>query len=345
MKIALLNLRWCKYGGWPSYAKHLSHALKAVNVQHDVLSLESPTGAYDWVTKITKKELENLSKNYDLVHIITLSKDIKEILPILYKLEPLAITMHDPTELFDTVKDLLFFHPKYLKIHDRMANMKISEMKVTKYGIYIPQPYKRESGGIITGKRIISLSRIDHDKHTEIILQANCGIEVWSGYINRIYDYHTLRKIIPGGIKSYPLYKGEFKSPKEVCPGSCALIDLSTLSGVGGGTLYTTLEAMDYGLTLISRSDWYFPNEECNELKKGFNYIPITTAEDLKKEVNKLTKTPLKKLDNRNLYKEIMTAHDHKTIGEEYKRIYTQWIEGKHEQFAFKHGLRAWRKG
>ena len=107
-----------------------------------------------------------------------------------------------------------------------------------------------------------SISRVDWDKYTHVIAEANeilgdAGHVAIYGQENRIYTYHKLDKERPGWRKHY---KGTFPITRYASVNLARqhqfVVDMSAISKDGGGTQYTFLEAIDAGSTLIMNSKW-----------------------------------------------------------------------------------------
>ena len=326
MEISILSTKWCRYGGWPTYKKHLQHALEANGCKVNCISLESPTGHHEWVTKIKELPIDSLLH----IDVLQLDKCSDKIKNDLLNRE-LIVTIHDPTELKENNIKFLSSHKNLLVVFIRKSMLSHKKIGCIKHAVYIPHPYKCESNGNATGNRIICTSRIDYDKNIKIILEADCGIELWSAHINRIYDYHELK-----GIKNNLDYKGGFGSPKDVYPGARALVDLSTIYGDGGGTQYTFLEAMDYGLQLILNKEW--ATKKNNELIPGIHYIPVSTSKELKETILKVRNSDIP-IEMADAHEDILEEHNYERIGGLYKEVYTKWLSGNRSEFKNSTGI------
>jgi hypothetical protein len=175
-------------------------------------------------TELTPKVLEFLDADNDLtlpVNIITIRKSVQTYLKDKHNLDS---------------KFLL--HP-YVRMTDEE---KYCEMSVNKF--HTP---------------FVSISRIDFDKHQEIMLNANKvaanKIDIY-GACNSLYVYHKLKDL---DFDKY--YKGKFrKDYKElttIMEGKKFLVDLSMIKNDGCGTQYTFLEAWDMGLIVVLSSAWF----------------------------------------------------------------------------------------
>jgi hypothetical protein len=133
----------------------------------------------------------------------------------------------------------------------------------------MPHPYLRSRPERDVRTNAVAFSRIDFDKHTDIIAEANelldpslrCHIY---GAINSMYDFHKLAK-------SHPNWKRMYRSAPTadaLWPGAVLssrarfAVDMSAIAGDGGGTQYTFLEAMDGGATLVLNSAWTIGPED-----------------------------------------------------------------------------------
>ena len=319
MKVALLSLRWCQYGGWPTYKKHLFDALVSNDVVVEAISIEKPKGSVSWVKYVSLKNILEFLKNrkYDIVHITILNNKLDmDIYNDLFSLKNIVVTLHDPSEYKKNTKRFIVTKkPLVVFIREKMLTKKFAI-----FGEYLPHPYKRQSDGVVSGNRVVATSRIDFDKNTDMIIRADCGVEIFSVF-NGMYDHLVLSKIIDGGISKYKFYKGEYKSLNEVFNGACALVDMSTIHGDGGGTQYTFLEAMDYGLSLILNSRWFVCKED--ELKPFVHYTPVSSSDELRGAVLEVRN---KKIDNAFIYSQILLDHDYKIVGKLYKSMYEKFL-------------------
>ena len=110
----------------------------------------------------------------------------------------------------------------------------------------------------------VTISRIDFDKNTDIILKANQLIQdskkkvLIFGAENRIYVHHKL-----GELDFYNFWKGKFEKDypltyqeKDILKDTRFVVDMSTIKNDGGGSQYTFLEAIYQGCVLVLHGDW-----------------------------------------------------------------------------------------
>jgi hypothetical protein len=108
--------------------------------------------------------------------------------------------------------------------------------------------------------KAVSISRVDFDKHTDIILKANKqlpaarAVDIY-GAINRQYVFFKLKDI---GFTKY--YRGGFEKSFEALSKILApakyVVDLSVIKNDGGGSQYTFLEAIYQGCALVLNRGW-----------------------------------------------------------------------------------------
>ena len=136
------------------------------------------------------------------------------------------------------------------------------------------------------GYECVSISRIDFDKNTDILLKANQLLKDPKKHIyifgaeNRLYVHHKLKEL-----NFTAFWKGKF--PKNLSPtyegrsilkDAKYMIDMSIIKGDGGGTQYTFLEAIHQDCVLILHLDWINAG---NIFQSGVNCIGVSSGEEL----------------------------------------------------------------
>jgi len=281
------------YGGWVTMTAHLS-----LKYQYPLFKVGNRTEAnerdYGYSVKyrnISKEDLKKMSN----VLVTAIDKHYYQFLEYLPK--STSIIIHDPTEVKTSEKNpnpLLKFLPKFkvFTIRDAvqeylMKNFKLKStfLKHPFYEYTIPKHKK--------GSRSVSISRIDFDKNTDIILKANKLIRdpknkiLIYGAENRMYVFHKLQHL---GFKKY--YKGRFDKTfppsiknKDLLDSVKFVVDLSVIKNDGGGTQYTFLEAIYQDCTLILHKKWV--NQKKSIFKHGVNCLAVETPEELAAIINK----------------------------------------------------------
>lgn len=288
------------YGGWVSFTSHLSlkynYPLYKVAKRHELHSR-----SYGYGVEYRNVRAEDLADlGTDNLIITALDKNYYEVLPLFYGA---YLVIHDPTELKDK---RLHEHLEYFNIIT--IRKKVSNYLEEKFGINSIEnihpffPFKKTLSFSNKNPKeksgAISISRIDYDKHTEIILEANKILEAEGkpkieiyGKLNELYAYHKLRDY-----DFYSQYKGcfpkTFADLEKLLIDKKFVVDMSAIKGDGGGTQYSFLEAWYLDCVLVISSKWIVmdccspkcsPDSGC---LNGYNSIIVDNADELVEELD-----------------------------------------------------------
>ena len=286
------------YGGWVTFTAHLSNK-------------------YDWqIYKITKNT-EKTERDYgyncsyknvnladalklDNILITAIDKHYWQYLHLFPK--DTEIVIHDPTEckssklgnpLIQKVGELEPVLPnfKVITIRESVQNYLSENFKIDSQ--YLRHPFykydKSDKKGL--GYRAVSISRIDFDKNTHIILKANQLIKDKKNQIylfgaeNRIYVHHKLKDL---NVQEF--WKGKFPKNleptydnKSILKDAKYMVDLSIIKGDGGGTQYTFLEAIYGQSVLVLHDEWI---NKGSLFVSGVNCIGVSNEEELAELMN-----------------------------------------------------------
>lgn len=167
------------------------------------------------------------------------------------------VVLHDPTELRAGLAGVEIKRPWVIR---RAVQRQVEG------SVFIRHPYVRQRRPERMSKRrgAVSISRIDFDKHTEIILDANrLGARIRiHGFENRLYTKFKILPKYPEWKQSISHYPRTHEAAFNLLLGAQYMVDMSIISGDGGGTQYTTLEAWDAGAIPILNDDWYLPKDD-----------------------------------------------------------------------------------
>lgn len=263
------------YGGWVSFTSHLS---KKYN--YDLFKIGNKTEKnkrnYGYDVKYQNLSIDDLLKKPNLL-ITAIDKNYYQYLP---KIKNATIVIHDPTELKEPVLECL---KRFNVITIRET---VSKLLKTKYNInnkFLFHPFYEFPKTISKVKKSgVSISRIDFDKHTDIILKANKKlsnpINIY-GAVNDLYVYHGKLKEI--GFKKH--YKGKFEKSysaiNDLLKNYKFVIDMSAIKNDGGGSQYTFLEAIYMNCVLILNSKWTSGVKTIFE--NGKNCYIVSTEDEL----------------------------------------------------------------
>jgi len=255
--IDLLYLAKPKYGGWVSLTAHLS-LLRKYPIYKITKTTQTRNRDFGYGATYQNINIETLKNSYsdDYVPLITcIDKHFYHILP--HICDNTKIIIHDPTEL---KPELLKYLPNFHIIVIRKSMKKLLKEKYNlesefKYHPFFPFDKNQEEP---TKDGAISISRVDFDKNTHIIVNTNdklsIPIEIY-GSCNDLYVYHKLRNT---KFKEY--YKGRFSKCfnelSNLLLNKKFMVDMSSIKNDGGGTQYTFLEAIYLDCILVLNEKW-----------------------------------------------------------------------------------------
>jgi hypothetical protein len=267
MKLFYCSL--CDFGGWVSFTAHLA-------------------ALTNWpVYKPGKVNRSPHPLGYDINYVITktitgpcmitaMDKNYHQYLPKFP--DGTIIVIHDPTEL----KADLMAHLKRFRI---VTIRKTVQDLLKSFGFeatLILHPFYNTHPSIvgIERTRAVSISRIDYDKKTEIILDANLllakPVEIY-GHKNPRYIFNKL-----GKYDFEKDYRGsfikKFSAVADILRTAKFVVDMSVIKNDGGGTQYTFLEAIASDCVLILNREWL---KDGGDFKEGFNCLAASDGEQL----------------------------------------------------------------
>jgi len=272
------------YGGWVSFTAHL--ALKYSLPLYKIGSrTEEKQRDYGYGVKYQNRAPNDLPRGRILITAI--DKSYYEFLDKMP--DGTMIVIHDPTEVSGkgkepVLKALARF--KVITIRESVKKFLKDEFNIKSKFIIHPfyeYPFTKSK----SPKEAVSVSRVDFDKHTDIILKANKHlknpIDIY-GAINRQYVFFKLNDL---GFKRF--YKGPFEKSfedlDEILSEAKYVVDMSVIKNDGGGSQYTFLEAMYQGCALIINAKWVENSK--TEFVNGKNCFVVATEEELADLLNK----------------------------------------------------------
>jgi glycosyltransferase involved in cell wall biosynthesis len=268
------------YGGWVSFTAHLSlkYKLPLYKIGNKTETKERDFGYGVGYTNIAKSDIKKgkllitaIDKNY---------YDTLDLFP-----DGTIIVIHDPTEVKAKVAEPLLKHLK--RFHVVTIRKSVQTYLKSTYNIkskFILHPFfEYEFEKDKSPTKAVSISRIDFDKHTDILLEANkhlpkpLQIEIY-GAINRQYVFFSLKD---KGFTKF--YKGQFEKSFEelsdILKDAKYVTDMSVIKNDGGGTQYTFLEAIYQECILIINNKWVEDFETPFVNKK--NCFVVSNGEEL----------------------------------------------------------------
>jgi len=299
--INLLYLAKPVYGGWVTFTAHLSHKLNAPIYK---IAGRNETFKREYGYERQYQNI-NIAECIKLKNIIITAVD-KHYYEYLYLFPSTTkIIIHDPTECklnhkkpnplvqtTDKNEKRLLNHFKVITIRESVQEYLMNSFNVK--SVFMPHPFYSyelpNCKGL--GYECVSISRIDFDKNTDILLKCNKILTDPKKHIyifgaeNRLYVHHKLKEL-----NFSEFWKGKF--PKNLSPtyNECSIlkdakymIDMSIIKGDGGGTQYTFLEAIYHDCILVLHNNWI---NSGNVFKSGYNCIGVSNYEELAQFIEK----------------------------------------------------------
>lgn len=331
-RINLLYLSPYKVGGWATYTRHLTYGLRQL-------------GWDPRLVRITKRSYEKPRDfgfgleywNHSFGDVQRMAREEPTLLVVLGKqffeegyallAEGVPIVIHDAVELTKgDVREHL--------TPDRTFVIRPNLAVELPGSRYLPHPYWRAYTDEPSSREInaVALSRIDFDKYTHVILEANkmlaavgepdlaCKIY---GTHNRLYAHHKLAEEHPDWQDHVGEYPSEAGWAEKTLHRARYMVDLTYINGDGAGTQYTFLEAWDAGAVPVLNARWtaataYFGRAE-GLMRPGKNCLSVEDARELagllrgqrdeKVDLDYLVAQGRKQLDN---------VHDAATVARQY---------------------------
>lgn len=287
------------YGGWVSFTAHLSqkydlNLYKIRKRTEYVKSGEPRLRNYGYGVKYQNMTINDLVNNNSNILITAIDKNYYKYLDSFP--DGTKIVIHDPTEVKGK---------SCQKVIDNLPRFKIFTIRKTvkKYLLdnfnlhsqFLEHPfYEYPKTDVAHKKNVSATSRIDFDKHTDIILRANRllpeskKIDIY-GAKNDLYIYHYITKKL--GLKNTfdHSYKGtfhkSFKDLNNILSKSKMIVDLSAIKNDGGGSQYTFLEAIYQGCVLVLNRKWIEGIKNTSFIEE-YNCLLVDDENDLKKIIS-----------------------------------------------------------
>ena len=260
------------YGGWVTFTVHLSKKfnfeLYKVSKKTEYYKDGRPrlrNFGYDVrYHNISKDEIRN--KNNILITAI--DKNYYQYLK--YFPDNTFIVIHDPTEVKGkSCQELIDNLSRFRIITIRKTVKHYLKNKLDLESIFLYHPFYSYIKTESCKTKTVSISRLDFDKHTDLIIRANKllsndkKIDIY-GAKNDLYIYHHLTKKLNLALDNYcGTFKKSFSDLNNILSVSKFVIDLSAIKYDGGGSQYTFLEAIYQDCILILNKKWI----ENNSLK------------------------------------------------------------------------------
>lgn len=229
MKVDLFYLSPNPYGGWVTYTVHLIKALQSVGLEPTLYKIgsrsEKKSRDFGYNTQYRNISLPDALASPNKKLIVAAAKNFKEQTQVLYDANA-ALVVHDPTEL-KNLPDLT---------NGRVVVVRQIGASYIPRATFIRHPYEsKQLPAVDKYKHAVSVSRIDFDKHTNILLDANRlikdehhKIEIY-GFENRIYTRFKILPHYPEWKQSKVAYPRQINAAYAILQGAQYMVDMSLI--------------------------------------------------------------------------------------------------------------------
>lgn len=313
-KFKLIYMAKPSYGGWVSFTAHLG--LKKSYQLFKLSDKKSETNSRDFGYGMvyTNKLLKDVINMSGKILVTAVDKKYYKFLPDIPSGS--YIVIHDPTELKSEVLEHL---PRFNVITIRPIVKKLLKDRHNIESKFLYHPLfefqlEKNLSSYGNKRKAVSISRVDFDKHTDIIIEANDKLPVNKrvdiyGALSDLYVYHKLRDT---NFKKY--YKGKFGKSfddlKQLLYPCKFMVDMSAIKGDGGGSQYTFLEAIYMKCILVLNSKW--TDNVKTDFKHNYNCLIVSNSNELY-----------------NLLKKDISEKDYHRITQNAYKLLSPHIKGK----------------
>lgn len=327
MKVDLLYLSDNPYGGWMTYTRHLHDALMMLGVEVAIIKFRERSSntvrnlgyGLQYHTYSAEDYAKHLASSRQQVALITATqKNYAERANYLAGSSKRAfVVIHDHNEL-------KHYGPRVLG--KRTVVIRPVGKKLVPGATFIPHPYIPYFTDIpAKTKHAISVSRIDHDKNTHLLLLANrklpkkLAINI-RGFENRIYTRFTIMPKFPEWKQSVAHFPREKLAAVQLLAPYRFMVDMSTIKGDGGGSQYTFLEAADAGCCIILNAKWIL-NARTDEMHPGDNCLVVSDEHALANAMRTYDMTGVNNVARGA--RALLAKHEPKKIARQYIKFFT----------------------
>lgn len=304
------------YGGWVSFTSHLclktGYPLYRIGKRTEAKKDGTPTmRPYGYGVKYQNLSISDVLKLSTTIIVSAIDKNYYQYLDELP--DGTFLVIHDPTEVKKNsgepvIRNLKRF--RIITIRKTVQDYLKKQFDIDSTFMVHPfYPYFKQINGKVGKKKsgAVSISRVDYDKHTEVIIDANSIlrergkpiIEIYGAKNDRYVFYKLQEKDNMKESNPKSSYKGtfdkSFEAVHELLGPKKFMVDLSAIRYDGGGSQYTFLEAMYEECVLVLNRKWLESSGKKGEVTKmpktkfkdGKNCFVVSNDEELADLVSK----------------------------------------------------------
>lgn len=282
------------YGGWVSFTAHLALKYKCnlykIGNRTEILKDGQPKHRkFGYGINYQNISIEDAIKLPNIL-ITAIDKTYYKYLEHFPKNTKLVI--HDPTEVKGKSTQPVIDNLSRFKIYTIRST--VFDMLKQNFNItskFLVHPFYEYEYDIGNKNKSVSISRIDFDKHTELIIKANDilkkngnnnTVDIY-GAKNDLYVYHHLKNKLDLNLEKYYMgtFGKEFSDLTNLLKNAKFVVDMSAIKGDGGGSQYTFLEAIHQNCALVLNSKWV--DGVSTPFKNGYNCFVVSDENGLAK--------------------------------------------------------------
>jgi hypothetical protein len=297
MDLNLVYLGNAFVGGWVTYTAHLARGLQMMGHNVALYCLRNTSGycrRFGYGVRYiaaTEGDMTQLPKRAPTI----IAAASRQMLALAIRMlqHGAILVIHDASEARRLLRS--WNVTRYPLIVDRLV-----VRRYLPHAYFVPQCYIKANGDWPEWQQrqewAISLARIDFDKYTEFILEANSGLPcelqvVLFGGENRVYG-RELHRHWPDLFKQRDRKLYSQHDPSIAVRTAAQyrfMVDMSAIYGDGGGTQYTFFEGANAGCVLILNRRWVqcdgmldLGDSICAEMVPGVNCLAVSNGEELR---------------------------------------------------------------
>lgn len=273
------------YGGWVSFTAHMN--LKYNGKVYKIGNrTENKKRDYGYDVQYQNMHIDEIIKMPNLL-ITAIDKNYYKYLDKFP--DGTVIVIHDPTEIKGkscqpVINSLSRFRVVTIRetVHELLNS---DQFRINNQFLKHPF-YEFPLKNNVDKDKAVSISRIDYDKHTEIILEANTKLDTKIDIYGAKNDLYVYRKLKDLDLDSsyFGRFKKSFDILSEILSRAKYVVDMSAIYKDGGGSQYTFLEAIYGGAVLVISDKWV--DGKKTEYKHEENCIVVSNSDELVEAVN-----------------------------------------------------------
>lgn len=326
MNVDLVYLSDNPYGGWVTYTRHLHDALQMLGVGVRIIKVRENSsntlrnfgyGLQYYTRNIDHYIGSHITPNAPdkrIALVVAVQKNWAAHAKDLAQYKRCVAVVHDHNEVKHYGGQL---------VPDRTIVIRKVNTRLVPGSTFILHPYVQQGEPGFSRKTVHarSVSRIDHDKNTTWLLDANrtlakkYRIDI-RGFENRIYTRFTVMPKYPEWVQSKAHFPRERDAAFRLLAPARYMVDMSSIKGDGGGSQYTFLEAIDAEAVCILHHSWTAIK---GEMVTGKNCLSVESPADLAYILKSCKEEH--RLQLASEARRLLTLHDPRKVAKQYVKF------------------------